>query len=200
MTPDQVAVSYDQIAERWSNGRFEARNGVAQHERALSFTAERAGRALDVGCGASGRFIELLLTRGFEPEGLDISSEMLRHARARHPRVTFHQADICKWVPVYAYTFITAWDSIWHVPLAEQKSVLVKLCSALAPRGVFIFSAGGLEVPDERVDQHMGVPMYHATMGVPGICAALQNCGCALKHFEYDQYPQAHVYFIVQRT
>ena len=133
-------------------------------------------------------------------EGLDLSAEMLRLARAADPSVTLHHADICDWTSTEPYTFITAWDSIWHVPLLKQRSVLLKLCAALDPGGVIIFTAGGVETPGEIQDAHMGVPMYTASLGVPQIVSLLAEGNCTLRHFEYDQYPQPHVYFIAQRA
>src|SRR3954447_25818708 len=112
MTPSKVAASYDSLAERWASAGFDRTNGVAQHLRALQFV-QRHGNALDVGCGSSGRFIDLLIGQGFEVQGLDLSSEMLRLARLRHPGIVFHHADICTWTPPGTYDFITAWDSIW---------------------------------------------------------------------------------------
>ncbi len=199
MLPRQVAESYDRIAARWASPSFDASDGIEQHQRAVSFTL-RSGNALDVGCGCNGRFIELLASKGFTVEGLDISSEMLRLARQAHPQVTFHQADICEWTAPAQYDLITAWDSIWHVPLQQQAAVLLKLCHALAPGGVLIFTAGGVEAPDEHENEHMGVPMVHASLGVPRICQVLFEAGCALRHFEYDQPSQAHVVVIAQRV
>ena len=138
MNPSEVAASYDSLAQRWSSTGFDRTNGIAQHLRGLQFV-ERRGRALDVGCGSSGRFIDLLIGQGFEVEGLDLSAEMLRLARLRHPGVVFHHADICTWTAPHSYDFITAWDSIWHVPLSSQRDVLGKLCSALAAKGAIIF-------------------------------------------------------------
>lgn len=198
MSPREVAASYDRIADRWDNPAFDRSNGIAQHERALAWM-RNTGTALDVGCGSSGRFIELLFSRGFQVEGVDLSNEMLHRARRRHPHVVFHHADICTWPLPRSYTFISAWDSIWHVPLDQQRAVLHKLCAGLAQGGVLIFSAGGTETAGERRDDPMGVPMYHATLGVPGILEAIQAAGCTLRHFEYDQMPELHVYFIVQR-
>jgi 2-polyprenyl-3-methyl-5-hydroxy-6-metoxy-1,4-benzoquinol methylase len=40
------------------------------------------------------------------------------------------------------YDFITGWDSIWHVPLAQQAFVLQKFCDGLKPDGVLIFTMG----------------------------------------------------------
>ena len=199
MEPWQVAESYNRIASRWTSPDFDRSNGIHPLRRAIEFTARR-GVALDVGCGSSGRFFDLLHAQGFATEGLDISPEMLRLARETHPQVTLYQANICDWVAPRSYDLISAWDSIWHVPLVQQSSVLLKLCAALAPGGVIIFTAGGVERSDERRDAHMGVPMYTATLGVPRLCSLLAEGGCGLRHFEYDQHPQAHVYFIAQRA
>lgn len=199
MRPAQVAESYDRIAAKWTSPGFDRSNGMEQHKRAIGFTSRR-GAALDVGCGSSGRFFDLLCSQGFAVEGLDLSPEMLRLARKAHPQVTLYQADICDWTVPKPYDFISAWDSIWHVPLQQQHTVLLKLCAALAPGGVIIFTAGGVETPSEIQDEHMGVPMYHASLGVPRICGLLAEGGCALRHFEYDQHPQSHVYFIAQRA
>lgn len=114
--------------------------------------------------------------------------------------MVFHQADVCEWLLPKAYQFITAWDSIRHVPLDQQRAVLQKLCIGLAANGVLIFTAGGLSAPDERRDEAMGVPMYHATLGVPQMLRVIEDAGCVLRHLEHDQPPEDHVFFIVQRT
>lgn len=186
MTPVEVAASYDQIAPVWAGPDFPRNNGILQHQRAIQFVSAR-GLALDVGCGGSGRFIELLVESGFVPEGLDLSTEMIRLARLRHPSVTFHHADICTWQSAVKYSFITAWDSIWHVPLADQTTVLAKLCAALEPGGVLIFTAGGLSSAHETRDSAMGVPMYHATPGLPAIVHTLHDSNCICRHLEFDQ-------------
>ena len=138
MTPEQIAHSYNKIAEHWDCPEFDSNNGIPQHERALQFVS-RFGGALDIGCGSSGRIVELLLNRGFVVEGLDMSKEMLKRAQQHHPDVRFHLADIRSWEFPKNFDFISAWDSIWHIPLHEQLSVLRKICSGLAQGGVFIF-------------------------------------------------------------
>ena len=78
---------------------------MPQHRRALQFIS-KPGKALDVGCGSSGRIIDLLM----------------------------------EWMPTKAYDFISAWDSVWHVPLASQEAVWTKLLCSLAPGGVMILT------------------------------------------------------------
>ena len=152
-----------------------------------------------MGCGSSGRIIQLLIDQGYAVEGLDISSRMLELARKRHPTVTFHQADICTWTPAGAYDFISAWDSIWHVPLDQQAYVLRTLVHALAPEGIIIFSTGGVEEPAFVKDEAMGVPMYTAALGIPQVLQVLADAGCACRHLEYDQHPELHLYIIAQK-
>lgn len=199
MSPEEIASSYDQIARHWDCPEFNRSNGIPQHERALQFLSG-CGGALDVGCGSSGRIIDLLLKRGFDIEGLDISSEMLKRAMCHHPNVRFHHADICTWEFPKRYNFISAWDSIWHVPLNQQLLVLRRICDGLARGGVLIFTTGGVETPDDVTNPCFGQPLYHAAPGIPALLHALEQAQCSCKHLEYDQYPEKHVYVIAQRT
>jgi SAM-dependent methyltransferase len=197
MTPSDVGRSYDTIARRWVNPEHPL-TGLPQHERALRFSQSR-GYALDVGTGCNRRLIDLLHRGGFQIDAVDVSEQMIALARQQHKSVAFHHADICEWTLPRSYDFITGWDSIWHVPLDAQPAVFAKLCAGLNSGGVFIFSLGGTDEPDERRDSFMGPPMYHATMGIPQALALLDRCGCVCRHLEYDQYPESHAYIIAQK-
>ena len=83
MEPTKIGEAYDQITHLWESDKFNRENGITQHKRAISFVQHK-GKALDVGCGCTGRFIDLLLDQGFTPEGVDISARMIELARARH--------------------------------------------------------------------------------------------------------------------
>ena len=65
MSPDEIARSYDELADHWNSDAFSRNNGIEQHKRALTFLANKR-LALDVGCGSSGRFIDLLINHGFD--------------------------------------------------------------------------------------------------------------------------------------
>ena len=199
MTLQETAWSYDQMASHWDGGKFNRKNDIAQHARALQFSQHKR-TAIDIGCGSSGRIIELLLDAGFTTEGLDISTEMLRRAQARHPDQTFHQADICTWAFPQKYDFISAWDSIWHAPLESHESILTKLCGALEPDGILIFTTGGVDRPGSRTNPFLGQPLYHAVLGIPKILEVITKAGCICRHLEYDQHPEPHLYLIVQKT
>ncbi|MEZ4662812.1 MAG: class I SAM-dependent methyltransferase [Caldilineaceae bacterium] len=198
MQPIEIAQSYDQIAERWSSDDFPRANGIAQHERAIAFVQQKR-YALDIGCGSSGRIIDLLLRHSFAVEGVDISPRMIELARARHPAIPFHLADICQWELPRQYNLISAWDSIWHLPLTAQEPVMQKLMAGLAPGGILIYTTAGLDAPTAKVDAAMGVPVYYGVLGIPHTLALIDACGCVCRHLEYDQYPELHLYLIVQK-
>lgn len=201
MSPGRVAESYDRIADRWCAAHFNMKNGIEAHRKALDFLdkSNRQRAALDVGCGASGRLIELMNEAGLAAEGLDLSAKMLARARDRHPDVTFHHADICQWIPPHPYTFISAWDSLWHTPLEQQTRILARLLNALEPGGVMILTSGGLHQPGETRDEAMGVPMYHAAPGIPALMDTIERTHCVCRHLEYDQWPELHIFVIAQK-
>jgi trans-aconitate methyltransferase len=193
-----VGKAYDEIADVWNNDAFDRLNGVKQHEHALEFCGARR-HALDVGCGSSGRIVELLLRAGFDVEGVDLSRRMIELAARRHPQVTFHHADICDWPFPRHYDLISAWDSVWHVPLAEHEKVLRRMLGHLTPGGVCIFTMGGLDQAAEKSDSVMGPEMPYSTLGIPRTLELVTRADCVCRHLEYDQHPEQHVYLIVQR-
>ena len=195
MTPEQVAASYDRIAEQWLDV---STYGFAQIERAV-VSVKRKRVALDVGCGA-GRLMRLLSQHGFRTDGLDVSPAMLALARDRHPDARLFHADICQWALPRSYDLIVAWDSVWHVPLGQQEVVLKKLCRGLAAGGVLVFTTVGTDAPSEIQNSCMGPPMYHATLGIPKTLQVLAEEGCVLRHLEYDQHPELHVYILAQKA
>lgn len=86
------------------------------------------------------------------------------------------------------------------MPLARHAEVLAKLCQALASGGIFIFTFGGLDAPEERQDASMGVPVQYSTLGVSQTLQTVAAAGCVCRHLEYDQHPEMHVFAVVQRV
>ncbi len=199
MKPEDIGQAYNQITHLWESDDFDRSNGIIEHEKALTFVKNR-GKALDVGCGCTGRFIDLLLSNGFCPEGVDISEKMIKLAEERHPEINFYQQDICSWNLPQKYDFITAWDSIWHIPLNQQEKVLTKLASSLNPNGVLIFSFGGTDEQGEHKDSFMGPEVYYSTLGINGFLKLFISLDCVCRHLEYSQYPELHTYLIVQKA
>jgi len=198
MKPEETARHYDHIALWWQQQHRNSNYGIAALERAIRFTETRS-TALDVGCGSSGRFTEVLIQNRFTPTGLDISTEMIALARQRHTKVTFHAADICTWQFPQTYDLIVAWDSTFHLPLGSQEPVLKKMCEGLNSKGVLLFTCGGTIGPGEISGNFQGENFDYSTLGVNEFLRLLNEFGCTCKHLEYDQLPENHVYIVAQR-
>ena len=198
METKQQAKNYDLIADHWNGEQFNRNNGIEQHKRALRFV-KNGQSAIDIGCGSSGRILDLLLEQGFDAEGFDFSEEMLKLARQRHPELTFHHADICVWDFPKTYDFISAWDSVWHAPLNQQESILRKLCGALNPHGVLIYTSGAVDEMGEGDSDFLGQVLHHAALGTTKILDIVASSGCACRHLENDDWPNKHLYLIIQR-
>ena len=198
MKPEKTGSHYDRIALWWQKQHMHSTYGIPALERAIQFVENRF-TALDIGCGSSGRFIDVLLKNGFVPAGVDISAEMISLARQRHPEVAFYAEDICTWQLPQKYDLISAWDSTFHLPLAEQKPVLKKMCDGLNSKGVVLFTCGGTLGPEEISGGFEGQTFDYSTLGVNEFLRLIIEFGCACKHVEYDQYPENHVYIIAQK-
>lgn len=198
MRPDEIGRSYDVLAESWQERMRDSKYGVAAFERALKFVAH-PGHALDIGCGSSARLIDLFVARGLTYEAIDVSEKMIALAREQRPALSFQQADICTWTLPRKYDFIAAYDSIWHLPLAEQEPVMRKICAGLKPGGVFLFTTAGLDEPTEKSDSDMGVPTHYSVLGIPRTLEFLAELGCVCRHLGYDQYPEKHLVVIAQK-
>lgn len=199
MDPKDTGAHYDQLAHWWQLQHQDSSYGLPQLERAIQFTTNR-GAALDVGCGSSGRLLNLLSNQGFPAEGLDISREMINLAKQLHPNLTFYQEDISLWTPEKLYSLIVAWDSTFHLPLQQQEPVTQKLCNALESDGVLLFTCGGGHSQREIAGGFQGQDFEYSTLGVDTFLEILRAHQCSCRHLEYDQYPENHVYIIAQKT
>jgi len=196
MDPSVTGIKYDKIAQWWHNQHDESSYGVSQLERAIGFTSD-GGKALDVGCGAGGRFIRILQTLNFSITGLDVSEKMIQLAGTNHPEHKFFHQDICSWETDEKFDFIVAWDSIFHLPYAMQKPVVSKLCRLLAKGGVLLYSFGNSK--GEHTDQWHNDSFYYSSIGINENMQLLINNGLSILHLELDQYPEKHVYSIATK-
>jgi trans-aconitate methyltransferase len=196
MDPSVLGTKYDKIAQWWHERHVDSLYGVPQFEKAIRFTSQE-GKALDVGCGSGGRFVRILQSHGFAITGLDVSKEMVSLARQNHPEHTFLHQDICTWHTNDKFDFIVAWDSIFHLPFAMQRSVVSKLCGLLASGGILIYTFG--DAYGEHTDQWHDDTFYYSSIGIAENLQLLMSNGLKVLHVELDQYPENHVYAIAAK-
>ncbi|MDC8831022.1 class I SAM-dependent methyltransferase [Alteromonas gilva] len=193
MEPSELGSKYDKIAQWWHEQHFESCYGVRQFEQAVALSA-KAGKALDVGCGAGGRFVRILEQHGFTITGVDVSKNMVELAGKNHPEHKFIHHDICTWQTEERFDFIVAWDSIFHLPLTRQKTVVSKLCQLLTKGGILIYTFGNAQ--GEHRDHWCGDTFYYSSIGINNNLQLLIDNGLSVLHLELDQYPQTHVYTV----
>lgn len=95
-TDERIEAHYDDLAPHWaeivdSPKRTELVWPTV--DRLLPDVAEL--HVLDAGCG-SGVYAEILVERGAEVTGVDLSTAMVEEARERVPEATFHEADLAE--------------------------------------------------------------------------------------------------------
>lgn len=196
MEPSVLGTRYDKIARWWHNQHVNSSYGIPQLEKAIRF-ASQGGSALDVGCGAGGRFVRMLESHSFSITGIDVSLEMINLARENHPKHTFLHQDICTWDTREKFNLILAWDSIFHLPFAMQRPVISKLCGLLANEGILIYTFG--DAYGEHTDQWHNDTFYYSSIGITENLQLLMGNGLKVLHLELDQYPANHMYTIAAK-
>lgn len=165
-TPDHVQTTksvYDHSADLYIekvgttiDSRFEtAADQAALESFAAAVLSDTPGPVLDVGCGP-GRATAFLADRGLDVSGIDISEEMVKHARSAHPHLDF-EVGAFQALPAEDHSLAGAclWYSIIHTPPAELPDAWTELGRALRPGSPVLvaFQAGdGRSV--ERVNAH----------------------------------------------
>jgi 2-polyprenyl-3-methyl-5-hydroxy-6-metoxy-1,4-benzoquinol methylase len=194
--PSIIGKKYNKLALWWHNQHFYSDYGIAQIEKAVGFASE-GGKALDVGCGAGGRFIRILKNKGFSITGIDVSEEMITLAKKNHPEIDFIHMDISTWETEEKFDLIIAWDSIFHLPFEMQKPVVTKICRMLAKGGILIYTFGNAY--GEHTDIWHDDTFYYSSIGINENLYIMMENGLTILHLELDQYPEKHVYTIAKR-
>jgi SAM-dependent methyltransferase len=130
------------------------------HERrrlVVAFLEGVDGRLLDAGCGP-GVMADVLLSRGFEYDGIDRSEAMIATARERYlddPRPRFQVADIQD-LPFDADSFdvVLALGVLEYISNLEQ--AMDEIVRVLRPHGVFVFSMLNRSSPYRTAERILG--------------------------------------------
>jgi SAM-dependent methyltransferase len=198
MQPDETGRRYDRIAEWWDAQMVGKTSGVAYLQRAIELTLPH-GSALDVGCGV-GRLSRLLAEAGLTVTGVDVSAEMIRIATGRHPNIRFIHADFPTWQRATEYDLVVAWDSLFHVPPDGQSEATDRLCDALAPGGILLFTCGGVGGSEGRSGTMNGVGFEYGSLTEKEYLDILKRHGCDCLLSEHDQLPYDHVVILARKT
>lgn len=108
------------------------------HTFLLKHVPQNCENAIEIGCG-TGAFARLLANRCNRVVALDLSSEMIRVARARSSEfdnLEFQVADAMTWdFPQSHFDFVCSIATLHHL---QQRALFVKMKDALTPGGVLV--------------------------------------------------------------
>jgi 2-polyprenyl-3-methyl-5-hydroxy-6-metoxy-1,4-benzoquinol methylase len=138
-TPEELDAHYERSYREGGYSMFAAatdiRRGIADDRLARARTLSQGTRWLDVGC-AGGDFLDAARDAGLAAEGIDLSSEAVRRARARG--LTAHHARFEDFAPERPYETVTAFDLIEHT--RDPRAFLRTVNRWLMPRGTLVLT------------------------------------------------------------
>ncbi|MFQ5513654.1 MAG: class I SAM-dependent methyltransferase [Myxococcota bacterium] len=137
--PEQIAPHYDASYREGTYAAFAeaggTRGGIASYRLEIVRELSPSGLWLDIGC-SSGDFLEAASRVGVEVEGIDVSEEAVRRARARGLRARCIPVE--GFEPEAPYDLVTAFDVIEHV--RDPRGFVRRLRDWLAPRGHLVLT------------------------------------------------------------
>jgi SAM-dependent methyltransferase len=155
---------YDAIAESWNRDRLA---GVDARERdwlQRFFALLPSGaRVADLGCGGGAPILVELVERGYQVTGVDVSREQAQRARRRCPSANIIEADLAEVeFPPASLDGVIAYDSIWHIPRAEQLGVFEHIRRWLVSGGAVLLTLGANEESASELHTTLnGAPTYY---------------------------------------
>jgi SAM-dependent methyltransferase len=142
-TPEQVRAAYDAAAQEYADHYSDELEHKPRDRELLRRFAEAVGPdgvVLDLGCGP-GQTTAFLRACGADVRGVDLSPELLRQARERHPEVTFQVGDMLALPIADALAAgVVAFYAIVHFSPDQLQTALRQMYRVLAPGGRLLIS------------------------------------------------------------
>jgi SAM-dependent methyltransferase len=195
MSPAEIARAYDAVAEAYAAARS-LQIGI-DPLRAFTERLTPGSRILDIGCGTGVPLTRELVGQGFRVHGIDPAPRMLDHARANVPGATFQQAEITSWRPAESFDGVLAYDSLFHLRPAAQRSALETIRAALAPGGIAVLSFGGVE--GELNGEMFGRTFYYGSLSRSTYASILQTLGLEVLDIVETHPDEPHIVVTVER-
>ncbi len=192
---NHIRSCYDAVAREYAD-RFadELAHKPLDQELLRRFASEvgDGGPVYDLGCGP-GQTTAFLQACGVDVRGLDLSPQLLREARQRHPGVRFEEGDMLA-LPLADASLagVVAFYAIVHFSPEQLRRALAEMHRVLRPGGRVLLS---FHVGEQTVhlDKFLGqaVSLDFQFFTPEAVTDALQEAGfIAVETLERDPYPE----------
>ncbi|HEV3437293.1 MAG TPA: methyltransferase domain-containing protein [Gemmata sp.] len=194
-TSDHIRACYDTVAREYAE-RFADELAYKPLDRELlsRFASEVSGRGevYDLGCGP-GQTTAFLHAHGASVCGLDLSADLVREARQRHPDIKFERGDMLA-LPLAddSLAGVVAFYAIVHLLPAGLRRALEEMHRVLRPGGrlLLAFHIGKGSI---HVDEFLGrsVSLDFVFFNPQDVADELVQAGfVAVETIERDPYPE----------
>ena len=177
---NNVYKSYDKIAEWFDEHRSRELFEKPFLDEVVSYL-KPGSKVLDIGCGMGEPIGKYFIDEGFDLTGTDASSELLDLATKRFPNNRFILEDMRKLNLNEQFDCLIAWNSLFHLPHADQRKMFSVFSRHLSPEGILIFTSG--EVEGEIWSDNGGENLYHASLSIDEYKTLLE-----INNFEFIKY------------
>ncbi|HYN85694.1 MAG TPA: class I SAM-dependent methyltransferase [Pyrinomonadaceae bacterium] len=199
-TSEEVRGGYDRVAENYAGHFRDELERKPFDRKMLDLLIEKVGGAgliCDMGCGP-GQVARYLHARGAETCGMDLSDEMVRHARKLNPEIDFQQGDMFALDGVADDYFggVAAFYAIVNLPRESVADALRELRRVLRPGGVLLLSfhvGEGVKHVEELLGERVSMDFF--LFGSEEVKGYLRAAGFEVEEaVERDPYPEAVEY------
>jgi len=163
---DLVRASYDRVAGtyvRLGLGDLAPEPWLRAGLAAFAEGVRGLGPVLDVGCGP-GTVTAHLAGLDLEVSGVDLSPEMIAHARRRYPHLRFEVASATALdLAPASLGGVLGWWSLFNLPRDVLPDVLAAFATALVPGGQALIGTHVGDGDVQRTEAYGGVPVSWTT-------------------------------------
>lgn len=191
---DRVVAVYDAHGRGWDADRQAERwpDGVPfEHHwlERLTSLLPIGSSILDLGCGGGIPITRYLIEAGFQVTGVDASMTMIELWRSRFPDSRAVLADMRQLDLGERFSGLIAWDSFFHLPQHDQRSMFATFARHAAPHSALLFTSG--PSLGEAVGSLRGDPLYHASLDPAEYESLLAENGFVVRDHVVND-PQCH--------
>ena len=194
---NRIVDHYERHALSWDADR-RAADWIDQPfiERFLRYLP-RGATVLDLGCGGGSPVALHMVTQGFRVTGVDSSPTLISLCRSRMPEQEWIVADMRSLALGRRFGGILAWDSFFHLPYDDQRTMFRIFAVHAATSAVLIFNAGFSQ--GEAVGSYRGDPLYHASLDPSEYETLLARSGFELiEHSINDPAKGGRIYWLAR--
>jgi len=171
---DRIPDLYQRHAHAWDRERSRSLTEKPWLNKFLDLLPTKAS-ILDLGCGSAEPIARYLIEQGHTITGIDSSPSLIALCKERFPDYEWITADMRNLLLDRRFNGILAWDSFFHLSLADQRQMFPIFRHHAAPGADLLFTSGPSH--GEAISAYKDEPLYHGSLGEAEYRSLLEENG-----------------------